>query len=92
MKKSILQSKIEELLTENSNAKVLATGHGLNSRAHCSNIYRAIVDSGLNPTEEGKTFQVVIGGRAGRNRNDGYHFAIVGVSGQKTAKTPTAKN
>ena len=77
MKKSILQTKIDALRVEKASIKVLATGSGLNSRAHNSTIYKSIVGCGLHPEDEGKTFCVVIGGRCGRYKRDGYYFSIV---------------
>lgn len=68
------------ILTKKLNGRTAAAcGRGLNSRAHNSKLYKAIIKLGLNPEEEGTTFEIVIGGRAGRNKNDGYYWAIVKI-------------
>ena len=70
--KSILDTKIEKIGKE-----VVFRGSGMDTRAKQSNIYHAIVKCGFDPDDEDITFRVLIGGRAGRNLNDGYKFAIV---------------
>lgn len=50
---------------------------GLYSFYPNSKLSRALKRLGLKPEDEGITFELVRGGRAGINRNDGIHMAIV---------------
>lgn len=71
---------MKSILSKKLNGQTpLAVTSGTPSFYHNSNLYHAIRRLGFTEYDYKKKFDVVIGGRAGKNLNDGYHMAIVSL-------------